>query len=338
MIRLLLLAVALFAAMPALARPTDAVAMGRPPACRGTSLAEELRTAAPARLQAALDRAAAVPNSDGLLWRIERAGVAPSYLFGTMHVSDPRITALAPPVRQALAAARVVAVELAELGEPEGARQIGFHLLQAALRPGDMLAFLGTGQMRGEVEGMIAEIGMPASAARQFRPWFLATLLALPACEVTRQSAGLAPLDRLIAENRSVRAALVGLETPAEQVAAIAAVDDAVAQATVVAAARHKERRVDIFATMVDFYLQRRFVAVREVIAESGLVTPAEAEASAALETALRKDRDPRMTERSLPLLADGGAFIAVGALHLPGETGMVERFRRAGYRVTRVW
>ena len=45
--------------------------------------------------------------------------------------------------------------------------------------------------------------------------------------------------------------------------------------------------------------------------------------------------RNRLMVERALPSLADGGAFIAVGALHLSGETGLVEGFRRAGYQVT---
>ena len=44
------------------------------------------------------------------------------------------------------------------------------------------------------------------------------------------------------------------------------------------------------------------------------------------------------MVERAEPLLARGGAFIAVGALHLSGKEGLVERLRAAGYRVTKVW
>ncbi len=44
------------------------------------------------------------------------------------------------------------------------------------------------------------------------------------------------------------------------------------------------------------------------------------------------------MAERAAPLLADGGAFIAVGALHLSGGAGLVERFRAHGYTVTKVW
>jgi len=44
------------------------------------------------------------------------------------------------------------------------------------------------------------------------------------------------------------------------------------------------------------------------------------------------------MAARAAPLLAAGGTFIAVGALHLSGKTGLIERFRAAGYRVVNVW
>ena len=39
----------------------------------------------------------------------------------------------------------------------------------------------------------------------------------------------------------------------------------------------------------------------------------------------------------ALPLLEKGNAFIAVGALHLPGAEGLVELFRQSGYKVTPV-
>ncbi len=33
-----------------------------------------------------------------------------------------------------------------------------------------------------------------------------------------------------------------------------------------------------------------------------------------------------------------GSSFIAVGALHLPGEKGVVEGLRRLGYTIEPVW
>jgi uncharacterized protein YbaP (TraB family) len=43
------------------------------------------------------------------------------------------------------------------------------------------------------------------------------------------------------------------------------------------------------------------------------------------------------MRDAAEPLLQDGSAFIAVGALHLVGPTGLVALLRERGYTVTAV-
>ena len=45
--------------------------------------------------------------------------------------------------------------------------------------------------------------------------------------------------------------------------------------------------------------------------------------------------RNKTMAESAEPILAKGNAFIAVGALHLPGPDGLIELLRKAGYTVT---
>jgi uncharacterized protein YbaP (TraB family) len=45
-------------------------------------------------------------------------------------------------------------------------------------------------------------------------------------------------------------------------------------------------------------------------------------------------DRNHRMAERMEPWLKQGGAFVAVGALHLPGEQGLISLLRQQGYSV----
>jgi uncharacterized protein YbaP (TraB family) len=47
--------------------------------------------------------------------------------------------------------------------------------------------------------------------------------------------------------------------------------------------------------------------------------------------------RNFTMRDTALPLLKQGNAFIAVGAVHLVGKDGLVELFRAAGYTVTMV-
>jgi uncharacterized protein YbaP (TraB family) len=51
----------------------------------------------------------------------------------------------------------------------------------------------------------------------------------------------------------------------------------------------------------------------------------------------LLSDRNVRMRDAAEPLLQDGSAFIAVGALHLVGPTGLVALLRERGYTVTAV-
>jgi len=48
----------------------------------------------------------------------------------------------------------------------------------------------------------------------------------------------------------------------------------------------------------------------------------------------LKTQRDALMFERLQPMLAEGRLFVAVGALHLTGEGGLLDRFREAGWQV----
>jgi hypothetical protein len=49
-------------------------------------------------------------------------------------------------------------------------------------------------------------------------------------------------------------------------------------------------------------------------------------------------ERNQRMAERMQPYLQQGKAFVAVGALHLPGKDGLLERLQQQGYTLTRVY
>jgi uncharacterized protein YbaP (TraB family) len=47
--------------------------------------------------------------------------------------------------------------------------------------------------------------------------------------------------------------------------------------------------------------------------------------------------RNNHMRDRALPLLRKGGAFIAVGAAHLPGKEGLLSLFQQEGYHIETV-
>ena len=51
-------------------------------------------------------------NADGLFWRIDKSGLAPSYLYGTIHSTDESALALARRAAEQIGGVKVVATEL----------------------------------------------------------------------------------------------------------------------------------------------------------------------------------------------------------------------------------
>jgi uncharacterized protein YbaP (TraB family) len=49
-------------------------------------------------------------------------------------------------------------------------------------------------------------------------------------------------------------------------------------------------------------------------------------------------ERNRNFFDSALPQTESGGAFIAIGSFHLPGETGLPAMFAAQGYNVERVW
>jgi hypothetical protein len=87
----------------------------------------------------------------------------------------------------------------------------------------------------------------------------------------------------------------------------------------------------------VQLYLGRQIGVIwplQLALAEQVGVAP---DAFTSLEHSLLATRNLGMRENAVPHLAQGGAFIAVGALHLPGRHGLVALLREAGYTVTPV-
>ncbi len=85
------------------------------PACAGVDMLSALRKDDPVTYRKIETEAAATPNGKGLLWKLEKAGERPSFLFGTMHMSDPRVTTLPPAAQKAFDAADTIVIETTEV-------------------------------------------------------------------------------------------------------------------------------------------------------------------------------------------------------------------------------
>ena len=314
---------------------TLSLARADPPKdCQGSDLTQVDGLAA-----AEAARADDLVNGDGLMWRIDKPGLAPSYLFGTIHSTDDSALEVAQRAAQLIGGAKVVATEL---GGPidlvERANITAATLTKALDHDHDTFKVIAPADREG-IETFIKGLGYPAEFAHHLKPWFLAVLTALPRCEAEREVQNLPEVDQFLAQTaKDARVKVVGLETPEEQLAVIAALRPEIAVTLLTLAVRNQSMNDDLYATMLRLYRESRPAEIVAIEAALGGMDESERAAEDEFMHGLLQNRNATMAERAAPLLASGGAFIAVGALHLSGKTGLVERFRAMGYTVTKVW
>lgn len=298
--------------------------------------------AASGRLAAMEKEAAAVPNGTGKFYTIEKPGLPPSFLFGTMHMTDPRVLAIGPAPTKALGNARRIVIETTDVLDQ--AKTYGAMLGRPDLMnlpAGKTLGDYMTPAVRAEAEAGLAELGIPFQSIETLQPWFFSAAMLLPACEVERAAAGATVLDVSLAETgKAASKPVVGIETAVEQLEAMASLSMTLQVDSLVATLNLKRRMPDVFETMIALYLDGRIgliTPVTESVMPLDAVSAASVKAYAEFEERIVVRRNNVMAERLAPFLKEGGNFIAVGALHLPGKEGLVELLRAEGYRLTRL-
>jgi uncharacterized protein len=306
-----------------------------PKPCQGSDLTQIEGLAA-----AEAARADDLLNGDGLLWRIEKPGLAPSYLFGTIHSTDEAALEIARRAAHSINGAKIVATELGgPIDAVEKANITAATLASALDRDHDTFEGAIAPEDRETIEKFITRLGYPAAFAHHLKLWLLAILTGLPKCEAEREGLNLPEVDQFLAETaRDLGVKVIGLETTQEQLAAIASLRPQVAATLLTLTARNPTLNDDLYVTTLRLYRESRPAEIVPIADAIGGLSEAERAAQDEFMRTLLQNRNAIMAERTAPLLASGGAFIAVGALHLAGKTGLVEQFRADGYTVTKEW
>ena len=307
-----------------------------PPRCGGQDLLAGIREQQPAEWSRISEAADRTINARSIFWRIDGPSSPPSHLFGTIHLSDDRINALPVAVQLALGAAKKVALEVADLSPQNLNAAIGRLQQLLVFADGRSLETLLSPDERRIAGRAIEKAGMPAAALASLRPWVVNMTLSLSDCERRRAGAGLQPLDLRLAEAAKQRGvAVVGLETLEDQLRALAAVPEGDQLTVLRAGLRLYGGADDLLETMVRRYLARELGQIWPLHEMLWRQAGFPVSAFASFQHELVTVRNVRMRDAALPLLAEGGVFIAVGALHLPGAVGLVELIRGAGFKVT---
>jgi uncharacterized protein YbaP (TraB family) len=335
MIRRSLVATAAFLGFAGLAWAAE------PPECVGRNMLADLAVSAP-KLSARLAEAEKIiPNGQAVLWRItDKTGkIPPSHLFGTIHLTSTEVHVLPAETRAAIESASVVALEVREAVNPR-------EHLRAYYRNARFMAMpLGTDMwdLIPDADEKFIRAAPQIAPERMvtigsLQPWVVAFQLSYPMCEVARQQADLPFLDRAIGQTALARnIPLVGLEKIEEQMAILAGAPLEDQARFLVAVAKYGDQLVDLMETYKRLYLERRLASLWLLSIQGVPTDQPDPVMSAYIESKIVNRRNEIMADRALPLIANGNAFIAVGAAHLPGDKGLVELLRKAGYEVTPV-
>lgn len=275
-------------------------------------------------------------EGNSLLWRVSGNQLEdPSYLFGTMHVSDSVIHAMvSDSLERVLGSCDVF---LSELSFADVSNMDQGRMMNAMMMPEDTtLKDFFTAEEYEEMNDFFARnLGIGAMMVPKMKPFYtLATLQQLQMMGDSAMAVEMANSEKPVLDNLlsniadSLGLELKGLETIEEQLGAIDQIPlEKQAESLRYYIENYDENDNDA-ADMYKAYSTQNIDKIKELVIDNK-------EEFEIIEKPLITERNKNMHERLIAHLSTGKTvFCAVGLLHLIGETGLILELREDGYTV----
>ncbi len=257
----------------------------------------------------------------GLFWKLESPTGITSYLFGTMHTDDNRITNFSPSVKDALNEVDTFMMEVTAGQDP--------NLFM--MKEGNLAQVL-TNEEFEQVRELADFHVMHLGAALQMKPWLLAVVFDLP-----KPQTPFAQDNLLMTTAEDLGKNVVGIETAQEHFGVMDSfsLDE---QTTMLRAVlkRTPEQKEKDFERLLNAYLEGDADKIGQLDEKiTGGMLPDNLWLK--MRKKLLDDRNVIMAERTLAAANQKSVFVAVGASHLGGDSGLMQAFKKAGFTLTAV-
>ena len=261
----------------------------------------------------------------GILWQIDSSNGKTSYLFGTIHVDDPRITRLHPKIKKAIARSHSMTLEI--VPDPQ---TLQASMTRMFYTNGQTLKKAVGDKLYKKATAAMASHGMPPQMVDIMKPWAVMMTLSVP-----KQNSGEFLDLKLynIATQRGMKTH--ALETYEEQLS----IFDNMSL---------RDQKKMLSHTLTDLHelpaqfekLRRAWLArdLEELENISSAQLPGDDPAGERLMSNLLDKRNHKMLQRMQVRLKEGKAFIAVGALHLAGKDGLLTLLEQQGHKVKAIY
>lgn len=307
-------------------------------ACTGENLIDRLDGTERRALFAAAD---AVPFPRGSLWTATR-GDSTIHLVGTYHLDDPRHAATLARIAPLLDGATTALVEA-------GPKEEAALMDDLARNPSLMVATEGPTlreSLSDDEWALLAdamrERGLPPFMVSKFRPWYVSMLLSLPACGMAAMQGGggKGGLDGMVIDRATAKGIPVRALEPHDTVFGLFEDMPRDEQLAMIRSALALEPQGDDYAvTLADAYFAGESRLIWEFTRKLALAAPgmdpAQVEQDfARMEATLMTARNTAWIPVIESAAAQGRVLAAFGALHLPGETGVLRLLEQAGWTI----
>ncbi|MCK5720100.1 MAG: TraB/GumN family protein [Thiomargarita sp.] len=262
----------------------------------------------------------------GLFWQIENGKQSPSYLFGTIHSEDPRVNNLPKIIdsrfKQADSASFEILMDISTMLKASssmffvGENQSLEKLLEASLYQ--------------QVITAMKPYKMPKEIVNRIKPWAITVTLSSPPIK-TGEFLDFSLYQQAIALNIPV----YGLETVKEQLDIFNNISIADQVQLLKDTIKDIEKMPAMFEKLHELYLARDLTKLFEFSMAEMKQGSSDIELIEDFIEKILDKRNIKMVKRMEERLQAGNAFIAVGALHLPGEQGILKLLQNKGYKVS---
>jgi uncharacterized protein YbaP (TraB family) len=268
-------------------------------------------------------------TQQGLLWKIETSKAKPSYLFGTIHSEDPRVNQLPSIVRFHFEQADSFVLEV-------------LMDIPTILKSATAMFFVGEqtlDQVIGEklfaqTMAALKDYQMLPQTIKKMKPWAVIATLNVPPPKTGEI------LDlRLYKQAMARQMPTYGLEKVEEQLDIFERLSLSEQVILLEETLKKREQIPALFEKMHELYLKRDLTALMqfsEKYLQNG--NHRHQELFDTFYKRLVDDRNLLMVKRMEKHVQQGNSFIAVGALHLPGEKGLLKLLEKKGYNVSTVY
>jgi hypothetical protein len=269
-------------------------------------------------------------SQQGLLWQISKPNSTPSYLFGTIHSEDKRVNQLPAIVNSLFEQADSASFELL-MDIPTMLKSASAMLFTEKQQSLEQLI---NKDLYNKVIKSLNQYSIPVNVAKKLKPWAVTVMLSTPPSKAGEF------LDILLYRKaQQLKIPTYGLEKVEEQLQVF---EDLPLEDQVILLQEtlsRFEQMPNIFAKMHELYLQRNLTALMQFSNE--YMQPSYSRHEKLIKSVYKKlvdDRNLKMVKRMQKRLQEGNAFIAVSALHLPGEKGIIKLLQKQGYQVSALY